>query len=80
MVKATQVITDRDALQDKIARASEQVYKVAKAAYGPKAGNVVLGFKHGAPLLSRDGVTNIKRIKLADPVEDDIAQVIYASL
>jgi len=76
MVKATQVITDRDALQDKIARASEQVYKVAKAAYGPKAGNVVLGFKHGAPLLSRDGVTNIKRIKLADPVEDDIAQVI----
>lgn len=76
MSKATQVITDRDILQDKIAHASEQVYKVAKAAYGPKAGNVVLGFKHGAPLLSRDGVTNIKRIKLEDPIEDDIAQVI----
>lgn len=76
MVKATDVITDRDILQEKIARASEQIYKVAKAAYGPKAGNVVLGFKHGAPLLSRDGVTNIKRVKLADAVEDDIAQVI----
>ena len=76
MGKATQIVTDRDELQDKIARASEAVYKVAKAAYGPKAGNVVIGFKHGSPLLSRDGVTNIKRIKLADPIEDDIAQVI----
>lgn len=76
MVKATQVITDRDILQKKILNASEAVYKVAKAAYGPKAGNVLLGFKNGAPLLSRDGVTNIKRIKLADAVEDDVAQVI----
>lgn len=76
MVKATQVITDRDVLQEKIANASDQVYAVAKAAYGPKAGNVVVGFKSGAPLLSRDGVTNIKRIKLADPIEDDIAKVI----
>lgn len=76
MSKGTQVVTDRDVLQETILRASEQVYKVAKAAYGPKAGNVILGFKHGAPLLSRDGVTNIKRIKLENPLEDDIAQVI----
>lgn len=76
MPKSVQVITDRDELQNKISRASEQVYKVAKSAYGPKAGNVILGFKHGAPLLSRDGVTNIKRIKLEDSVEDDVAQVI----
>lgn len=76
MVKATEVITDRDVLQEKIAHASEQMYKVAKTAYGPMAGNVVLGFKHGAPLLSRDGITNIKRVRLADPIEDDIAQVI----
>lgn len=75
-MKATDIVTDRDVLQNKIANASDQVYKVAKAAYGPKAGNVIVGFKMGAPLLSRDGVTNIKRIKLADAIEDDIAKVI----
>lgn len=76
MVKATQVITDREELMKKIESASEKVYKVAKAAYGPRSGNALLGFKHGAPLLSSDGITNIKRIRLEDPVEDDIAQVI----
>ncbi len=70
------VLTDRDLLQEKIALGSEALYKVAKAAYGPKAGNVMLGFKHGAPLLSRDGVTNIKLVRLADPVADDAIQAI----
>jgi chaperonin GroEL len=70
------VLTDRDVLQAKIAEASEALYQVAKSAYGPKAGNVMLGFKHGAPLLSRDGVTNIKLVRLADPVADDAAQAI----
>lgn len=75
-MKATDIITDREVLQNKIQRASAQVYAVAKAGYGPKAGNVIIGFKTGSPLLSRDGITNIKRIKLADPIEDDIAKVI----
>lgn len=69
--------TERDKLQAKIARASEAIYRVAKAAYGPKAGNVLLGFRHGAPLLSRDGVTNLKQVRLADPIEDDVVQAIH---
>jgi len=76
MIQIPEVITDRDELQAKIARASEALYHVAKTAYGPNAGNVMLGFKHGAPMLSRDGVTNIKQVRLADPTEDDVAQAI----
>lgn len=76
MVQIPLVLTDRDQLQDKIKHASEELYKVAKAAYGPGAGNVVLGFKHGAPMLSRDGITNMSQVRLEEPFEDDIVQAI----
>lgn len=69
-------LTDRDKLQEKIARASETLYKMAKAGYGPGAGNAILGFKHGPPLLSRDGVTNIKQVASEDPFENDIIKAI----
>lgn len=76
MIQTPVIETDRDKLQAAIARASEQLYKVAKSAYGPGSGNVVLGFKHGAPMLSRDGVTNMSQVRLEDPFEDDIVQAI----
>ena len=69
-------ITNRDELQAKIKEASEKIYAMAKASYGPKAGNAILGFKHGAPLLSRDGVTNIKQLRDSDPFVDDVIQAI----
>jgi len=69
-------ITNRDELQAKIKDASEKIYAMAKASYGPKAGNAILGFKHGAPLLSRDGVTNIKQLRDSDPFVDDVIQAI----
>lgn len=75
-MKIPQVLTNRDELQAKIQNASEALYKIAKAAYGPKAGNVLLGFKFAPPLLSRDGVTNIKQVRLEDSFEDDVAQAI----
>ena len=70
------VITDRDVVQDKIKQASTILYNVAKAAYGPGSGNVILGFRHGSPMLSRDGVTNIKMVRDKDPHVDDIIQSI----
>jgi chaperonin GroEL len=70
------VKTNRDEYQKIIAKASQTLYDVAKAAYGPAAGNVVLGFKHGPPMLSRDGVTNIKQVRSEDPFEDDVIQAI----
>jgi len=75
-MKIPKVLTNRDELQVKIANGSEALYQFAKASYGPKAGNAMLGFRHGAPLLSRDGVTNIKQVRLEDPFEDDALQAI----
>lgn len=75
-MKVPAVETNRDNYQKLILKASQILYDVAKTAYGPNAGNVVLGFKHGAPMLSRDGVTNIKQVRSDDPFEDDIIQAI----
>lgn len=68
--------TNRDEVQKTIARASEKLYTVAKTAYGPRSGNVILGFQHGAPMLSHDGITNIKLVQGDDPYEDDIIEAI----
>jgi chaperonin GroEL len=70
------IITDRDKVQEKIKSASTILYDVARAAYGPGSGNIILGFRHGPPMLSRDGVTNIKMVRSIDPFEDDIIQSI----
>jgi chaperonin GroEL len=59
MIKATDVITDRDVLQEKISNASDKVYAVAKAAYGPKAGNVIIGFK--SELIALEYIDSIKK-------------------
>lgn len=54
------------------------VYRVAKAAYGPKAGNVLIenNYHLRDPMLSRDGVTNVQRVFLKDPVANMAARVI----
>lgn len=69
-------ITYGDELNNKIFQGVEKIYLVAKAAYGPKAGNALIEATHGAPLLSRDGVTNVKKVFLTDAVEDMAAQVV----
>ncbi len=68
---------DEDA-QAKIAEAFKLVYQVAKVAYGPKAGNALLGSiqQFGTPLISRDGVTNIKFIYEEDEQVDQVIQTI----
>lgn len=71
-----QLEIDRTLVQQKIKQASTTLYGIAKAAYGPSSSNVILGFSHGAPLFSHDGVTNIKMVRDADPFVDDIEQSI----
>lgn len=66
----------REDTQATIRSATRKLYEVAKAGYGAAAGNVLIQKPMGAPLLSRDGVTNIKDIYLADQAEDAVAQVV----
>lgn len=54
------------------------MYGVAKAAYGPKAGNVM--YEHnwpvGAAKISRDGVTNLRKVTLSDRGDNAVAKTV----
>lgn len=67
-----------DEARDKITNGVTAMYKVAKAAYGPKAGNVM--YEHnwpvGAAKISRDGVTNLEKVTLADRAENIAAKAV----
>jgi chaperonin GroEL len=47
-----------------------------KVTLGPKGRNVVLGRKHGAPHITKDGVSVAKEIELEDPLQNQGAQMV----
>ena len=53
-----------------------QLANTVKITLGPKGRNVVLDKKFGAPLITNDGVTIAKEIKLEDPFENMGAQLV----
>lgn len=57
-------------------RGVEAAYQLAKAAYGPSAGNVALETNFGFPVVSRDGVTNLRKLYLEDGDENMAARII----
>lgn len=57
-------------------RGSELSKQVAKAAYGVGAGNVMIERNFGAPITSRDGVSNLGQLHVAEPVENMVIQTI----
>lgn len=69
-------ITTGEEMTLKLDRGVEKVYTVAKAAYGPGAGNVLLEVNYGSPQISRDGVNNVRKVYLADPIENMAARTI----
>lgn len=76
MSKLSRRVVYGDELQSKIADGIEKIYRVAEAAYGPKAGNVSIEQVYGDPLVSRDGVTNVDKVFLEDPIENQAAAII----
>jgi len=69
-------ITSGDELNEKLHRGVSEVYEVAKAAYGPGAGNALLEINYGFPQISRDGVNNVRKVYLPDPVENMAARTL----
>lgn len=69
------VIFDDD-LHTKIARGLRIAYNVAKASFGPNAGNALIEYPYGDPLISRDGVTNLQKITLDDAVENAAVKIV----
>lgn len=76
MAKLSRDIIYGKELQEKLDAGVEKVYQVAKAAYGPSAGNAIIELNYGAPQISRDGVTNVVKTYLVDPVENMAARTI----
>lgn len=76
MSKASRTIVYGDKLQRKVSTGVKAVYRVAKAAYGPAAGNAILEMPYGDPYISRDGVTNVEKVYLEDAVENMAARTI----
>lgn len=69
-------ITYGEELNAKLDRGVSAVYEVAKAAYGPGAGNALLEINYGYPQISRDGVNNVRKVYLKDPIENMAARTI----
>lgn len=72
----TRVIVDSDELDKKTLTGVEAAYKVAKAAYGPNSGNVIIEGSYGDPVISHDGVFNVDKLHLEEPTENMAARTI----
>jgi chaperonin GroEL len=71
---ARDIVFDEE-VQAKIASGLEKVYGLARRSYGPKAGISLIEQAYGSPTASRDGVTNVKKIYLEDPIENMVADI-----
>lgn len=65
-----------ESLDSRVDEGVDAVYKVARAAFGPKAGNVLIEQSYGDPRLSRDGVTNVQKVFLEDHVANMAARIV----
>jgi len=69
-------IVSGDELQQKIRSGIDQIYEVALASYGVSSGNVLIEHRYGEPLVSHDGITNIGKLVLADPIENSAVSIV----
>lgn len=76
MSKLTKDVIFDDELHAKIASGLLKAYNVAKASFGPNAGNALIEYPYGDPLISRDGVTNLRKLILDDGIENAAVQTV----
>lgn len=65
-----------DDLQDRIQSGVDYIYEVALASYGVNSGDVMIEHRYGEPLISHDGITNIGKLVIEDPIENAAVSVI----
>lgn len=69
-------IVSGDEVQQKIKAGIDQIYEVALASYGVSSGNVLIEHRYGEPLISHDGITNIGKLVLEDPIENAAVSIV----
>jgi chaperonin GroEL len=65
-----------DEVQQKIKAGIDQIFDVALASYGVSSGNVMIEHRYGEPLISHDGITNIGKLVLEDPIENAAVSIV----
>lgn len=76
MSKMSRNISHGEEFQNAKDKAIEAAYNLARAAYGPNAGNVAIENNYGYPVVSRDGVTNLRKLYLEDGNENMAARIV----
>jgi chaperonin GroEL len=76
MSKLVKDVIFGDELHAKIASGFLKTYNVAKESYGPNAGNALIEYPYGDPLISRDGVTNVQKLNFEDAIENATKQIV----
>ena len=78
MPKQTMVrnIVDGVELKEKIDAGVNKIFNVALASYGVNSGNVLIEHRYGEPLVSHDGITNISKLVVDDPIENMVISIV----
>ena len=76
MTKLSRSLSYGKELQEELNAGIEEAYKVAKACYGPAAGNALIELNYGYPMSSRDGVTNLRKTYLEPAVQNMAARIL----
>lgn len=76
MSKLSRKISHGEEFQLAKDKAILEAYELARAAYGPSAGNVAIETNYGYPVVSRDGVTNLRKLYLEDGNENMAARIV----
>jgi chaperonin GroEL len=72
----TRKIVSGEEYDKKTLKGVTAVYEVAKAAYGPRSGNVSIESNFGDPIYSHDGVLNVDKVHLEEPTQNMAARTI----
>lgn len=76
MGKLSRLVTYGSDFQNSKDKGITAAYELAKSAYGPSAGNVAIELNYGNPVVSRDGVTNLRKLYLEEPNANMAARII----
>lgn len=69
-------IIEGEELKKRLDSGVEKVLQLALTSYGVSSGDVMIEHRYGEPLISHDGITNLRNLVLEDPIESAVASII----
>lgn len=69
-------IVSGDEVQKSVENGVNAICEVALASYGANSGNVMIEPRFGEPLISHDGITNVKNLVVEDSIENSVISVV----